>query len=215
MTVLVVVAMVAEVADDVFDHHHRAFDDHAEVQRAEREEVGGDVAEVEADGGEEQRERDRDGDDERAAQVAEEDEQDERDEEDAFGEVMQNGVGGELEQVAAVEEGNDLHARRQDVLVELLDLGVDALRGSVGVVALLQQDDAFDDVAVVDELAVVAADCLLLLIGAGASPRLAGLADLAEADLRALTARWRCRETRSAVPFCGLEHRLLDVVRRW
>jgi hypothetical protein len=35
---------VAEMADDVLDHDDRAVDDHAEVQRAEREQVGGDVA---------------------------------------------------------------------------------------------------------------------------------------------------------------------------
>ena len=67
---------MAEVADDVFDHDDGAVDHHAEVERAEREQVGGDVAEIEADGGEEQSERDGEGDDEGAAQVAEEEEQD-------------------------------------------------------------------------------------------------------------------------------------------
>jgi hypothetical protein len=70
-------------------------------------------------------------------------------------------VRGVVEQVAAVEEGNDLDAGGQDVVVELFDLGVDAFEGGVGVVALLQQDDAFDDVVVVDELAVFAAMILL------------------------------------------------------
>ena len=153
---MVVVAVMAEMANDVFDHDDGAFDDHAEVQRAEREEVGGDVAEVETDGGEEQGEGNGDSDDESAAQVAEEEEEDERDEEDADGEVVKNGFGGEAEEVAAIEEGNDLDARREDVGVEVVDFGVDGFKGAVGVVALLEEDDAFDYVAIVDQLAVVA-----------------------------------------------------------
>ena len=76
-------------------------------------------------------------------------------------------------------------------------------RTDVGVVALLQEDDAFDDVVVVDELAVFVLDGAWLArlvdvldarVGAGCGVRLgersraeaAGLADLAEADLGAL-----------------------------
>ena len=108
-------AAVAEVADDVFDHDDRAVDDHAEVERAEREQVGGNVAQVEADGGEEQRERHGERDDERAAHVAEEEEQDDDDEDDALGQVLEHGVGGVVEQIAAIEERNDLDAGRKDV----------------------------------------------------------------------------------------------------
>ena len=72
----------------------------------------------------------------------------------------------------------------------------------MGVVALLQQDDAFDDVVVVDELAIFLLDNGLALFvhlldagvgsggGVGFSDRgcacAAGLADLAEADLGTL-----------------------------
>lgn len=59
-------ALLAEMADDVLHHDDGAVDDHAEVQRTEGEEVGGDVAEVEADGGEEERERNGKRDDEGA-----------------------------------------------------------------------------------------------------------------------------------------------------
>ncbi len=37
------VVRVREMADDVFDHHHGAVDDHAEVERAQREQIGGNV----------------------------------------------------------------------------------------------------------------------------------------------------------------------------
>ena len=62
------------VAKNVFDHHDRAVDDHAEVKRAEREQVRGNVTKVEQDGREQQRERNGDGDDQRAADVAQEQE---------------------------------------------------------------------------------------------------------------------------------------------
>ena len=169
---LVGVLVVAEVADDVFDHDDGSVDDHAEVKGAEREEVGRDVAEVEADGGEEQRERDGDGDDERAAQVAKEEEEDDGDQDDAFHEVMEDGLGGEGEEGAAIKEGDDGDAPGEDAVVEFLDLGVDAFEGLVGVLAFLQEEDAFDDVAVIFEALAI--------------PRADGFADLAEADLGAL-----------------------------
>ena len=34
----------AQVADDVLDHHHGAVHDHAEIERAQREQIGGNVA---------------------------------------------------------------------------------------------------------------------------------------------------------------------------
>ena len=58
--------------NDVLDHDHRAVDDDAEVHRAERQQVRGDAAQREADERREQRERNHDRDDQRGAQVAEE-----------------------------------------------------------------------------------------------------------------------------------------------
>jgi len=187
---------VAEMADDVFDHDHRALDDHAEVERSQREQIGGNVVEVEADGGEEKRERDGDGDDERAAGVPEEEKQDDGDEDDTFGEVFEDGVGGELQQVAAVQEGNDLDSLGKDVVVEFLDLVMDTDEHAVGVVALMQEDYALDDIAVVDELAVGAAD---------------GFADLAKADLGAFDYFGDVRDLEGGAVL-GLEDGLRDVV---
>ena len=76
-------------------------------KRAEREQVGGDVAEVEADGGEKQRERDGEGDDDRATDVPKEEEKDDHHEDDALGEIVQNGVRGQVDEVVAIEEGDD------------------------------------------------------------------------------------------------------------
>src|ERR1035438_5126308 len=161
----------AEVADDILDHHHGAFHHHAEIERAERKQVGRNVIQVEADGREQQRKRNSERDDERAARVAQEHEKDQGHQDDALGEVVQHRVRGEVNQDAAVEEGNDLHAGRQDAVVELVDLGVDGVEGFVGVGAFAQKDDAFHDVAVISDLAVGVVD---------------RLADLPEADLGAL-----------------------------
>ncbi len=207
---LVGLAMMAEMANDVLDHDDRAVDDHAEVQRAEGEQVGGDVAEVEADGGEHQREGDRDGDDQGAAQVPEEDEEDDDDQDDALGQVVEDGGGGEMEEIAAIEERDDLHAGRENVIVEFLHLGVDSLEGGVGVLALLEEDDAFDDVVVVDELAVLAVNLLRTHV-AGAVFRLAGLADLAEADLWTLNDAGDVGDADGRA-VGGFEDSLLDVV---
>ena len=97
-----------------------AVDDHAEVERTEREQVGGNVAQVKTDGGEEQCKRNGERDDDRAANIPKKEEQNDDDEDDAFGEVMQDRVRGVVQQIAAVEERNDLHAMRQNVVVELV-----------------------------------------------------------------------------------------------
>jgi len=94
-----------------------AVDDHAEVQGAEREQVCGYVAEVEADRREHQREGDRDGDDQCAAQVPKEDEQDDDDQDDALSQIVEYGAGGEMEEIAAIKEGDDLYAGRKDAII--------------------------------------------------------------------------------------------------
>ena len=53
--------------------------------------------------------------------------QNDRYQDHSFGEVVQHGVSGEVNQIAAIDERNDLHARRQDVIVQLLHFFVDAL----------------------------------------------------------------------------------------
>src|ERR1039458_3426618 len=161
----------AEVADDVFDHHHGAFHHHAEIQRAERKQVGRNVIQVEADGREQQGKRNGERHDQRSTRIAQEHEKDQGHQDDAFGEVVQHRVSGEVNQDAAVEERHNFHAGGQDVIVELVHLFMDRVEGFVGVGAFAKQHDAFHHVAVIDHFAIGAVD---------------GLADLAEADLGAL-----------------------------
>ncbi len=177
------------MADDVFDDDDRAVNDHAEIESAEREKIGGNFVEVEADGGEQQRERNGERDDERAAEIAEEEKEDDGDEQDAFGEIVQDGVRGEMHQVAAVEERDDLHAGREDLFVQLVNFVVNGDQGFVGVGALAKQDDAFDDVIIVDNRAVFAVN---------------GLADLSEANLGALRDRGDIFHAEDACRSCAV-----------
>ena len=67
--------------------------------------------------------------------------------------------------------GNDLHARGQDVVVQLLHFFVESLQRRVRIGAFPQERDARDHIVVVDDLSVLVAN----------RPR-----ELAEPDLRAL-----------------------------
>ena len=118
------IPLMTEVADDIFHHHHGAVHDHAEVQRAEREQIGWNMLQVETNRSEQQREGDGKRNDESAAHVSQEEKENNNHQDDPFGQVVQHGMGGEVQQVAAIDEGNDLHPLRQDLIVQLLDLFV-------------------------------------------------------------------------------------------
>ena len=66
---LVLVILAVQMADDVLDHHHCAVHHHAEIERAQREQVRWNVAQIKTYRSEEQRKRDRDRNDERAANI--------------------------------------------------------------------------------------------------------------------------------------------------
>ena len=68
----------AKMAHDVLHHHHRAIHDHAEIERAERQQVRRNMSQVETDRGEQQRKRNGQSDDQRAADIAQKQEQDDR-----------------------------------------------------------------------------------------------------------------------------------------
>ena len=99
-----------DVAHDVFHHDHGAIHDHAEIECAERKQIRRNVAEIEKNGGEKQCEGNRDRDDQRAANVAQEDKKNQRNQDHAVGEISQNRVGGVMHQFAAVEMGHEFYA---------------------------------------------------------------------------------------------------------
>src|ERR1700749_735941 len=79
-----------------------------------------------------------------------------------------------MQQVAAIQEGDDLHSRRQDLSIELGHLLVDTSQSRIGIVALLEQDDTFDHVVVVDDLVVLQPNGLAYLAQADLWPLLDG-----------------------------------------
>ena len=103
-----------QVPHDVLDHHHRAIHHHAEIQRAQGQKIGWNMPQAEADGRKQQRKRNGYRHDQRRARVAEKQKQNDDHQDDALGQIVQHGVRGELHQFAAIDERNNLHARRAE-----------------------------------------------------------------------------------------------------
>ena len=122
-----------EVAEDVLDHDHRGVDDQAEIDRADRQQVRRFAAQHHDVIAKHKRERDGRGDDDGAAQIAEEHPLHEEDQHDAEQHIVQHGVGRHLDQVAAVVDLFDTHSGRQDAAaIDFLDFGLDPCQSSAG-----------------------------------------------------------------------------------
>src|SRR5579872_6199938 len=67
---------------------------------------------------------------------------------------MEHGVRSVVNQVAAIDEGNDLHARRQNMTVQFLHFLVNPLKSCIGGRSLSQKNDPRDDIIVVNNLFV-------------------------------------------------------------
>ena len=132
MTLNGVPSRSGDLAEDILHHEDRAIHQDAEIDRADGEQIGRGVLQVEADEGEQQRQRNGDGDDQAGAEVVEEEDQDHDDQQHAAQQVVLHDLRGQRDQVAAVVEGNDLDVLGQDLLVELLGLGLDAASGRPG-----------------------------------------------------------------------------------
>jgi hypothetical protein len=73
---------------------------HAKIQGAQRQKVGGNAPQVQTNGCEQQRKRNRRRNDQRGPNVAEEYKQDDRYQDHSIREVVQHGVRGEVNQIA-------------------------------------------------------------------------------------------------------------------
>ena len=136
--------------EDAFDHDHGGIDDQSEIDRADRQQVGRFPAQHQDADREEQRERDGGADDDRAAQIAEEQPLQQEDQRDAEHHVVQDRAGGDVDQVLAVVDALDAHAGRQDAgAVDALDLLLDPVDGRHALLAAAHQHDALHDVVVV------------------------------------------------------------------
>src|SRR5579859_8206617 len=102
-----------KVPVDIFHHDHGGIDDDAEIDRAERQQVGVLALQDEDDDGEKQREWNVGADDDGAAQVAEKHPLDDENQQATENQVVQHRVRGDPDQRASIVIGNDLDARRQ------------------------------------------------------------------------------------------------------
>ncbi len=117
---------MAHVADDVLHHDDRAIHNHAEIQRAKGQQVCWNAFQLETRRGKQQRKRDRQGDDERSTNIPQEQKQNDNHQNDAFREIVEHGMRGVVDQITTVDERNYLYPGRQDVVVQLFDLGMDS-----------------------------------------------------------------------------------------
>ena len=93
-----------DLAEDVFHHHHRAVDQDAEIHRADGEQIGRGVLQIEADEREQQRQRNGGGDDQSRAKIVEEEDQHHDDQQHAAQQVALDDLRGQIDQIAAVVE---------------------------------------------------------------------------------------------------------------
>ena len=159
------------MANDVLDHDHRAIHDHAEIQRAQGEKIGGNLAQVEPYGSKEQGEWNGERDDQGRPGIAEKQEQDDGHQNHPFRQVVHHRARGVAQQVAAVQHGHDLHARRQNAVVELVDFFVNGIQRGLLFCAFAHQHHALNDIGFIDNPPV------LHVVGPGHVP---------QPDLRAL-----------------------------
>ena len=103
----------SQAVDGVLHHHDRAVDDHSEVDRAQAHQVRADAEQPHAEKADQHRERNDRGGDDRRPQVAEKQQQHDRHENEAFEQVLLDGVNRAVDHEGLIVERNDLHARRQ------------------------------------------------------------------------------------------------------
>ena len=84
--------------------------------------------------------------------------EDNHDEDDPVPQIVQDGVSGVFEEIAAIDERNDPDAGRQDMIVHLLDFHAQSAQSGIRFGTLPEQCDSRYHVRVIDQLAVLAAN---------------------------------------------------------
>src|SRR5271169_433219 len=143
------------MAHNVFDQHDGAFHDHTEVERAKRQQIGGNVHQVQTNGRKQQSKRNGRGDDESATNITQKQKQNDRYQDHSFGQIVQHGVGCVVNQKTAIEEGDDLDSLRQDVIVKFFYFFMDGRERLLAGCAFSQQHDARDYIVVIDDLPIL------------------------------------------------------------
>ena len=102
------------MAHHILDHHDRAIDDHAEVQRAQGKQIGRNVAEVETDCGKQKRKGNGERDDDRAAHIPQEQKENDGNKDDSRGQIVLDSFHCEGDQIGTIEERNNLDSLGQN-----------------------------------------------------------------------------------------------------
>ena len=132
---------------DVLDHDHRGIDHQAEIDCADREQIG----RLAAQHHEPDRERQREGyghrHDDGAAYVAEKRPLQQKNQHDAGNHVVQHGARRDMDQVAAIVDALNADARRENAAaIDLVHLRFDPLDRGDAFRAAPHQHDALNDV---------------------------------------------------------------------
>src|SRR3984957_10023294 len=143
------------MSNDVFHHHHCAVHHHAEVKSTQGEQIRRDVAQIQPDRGKEQRERNGESDDESGTNIQKEQEKNDADQNHALCQVMHYRVQGEMQEIAAIQHGNDRHARGQDAVVEFVHLLVNRIERRLFFGAFAHQHRTLNDIRLVDDAAIL------------------------------------------------------------
>jgi len=135
-----------ELAEDVFNHHHRTIDQYPEVHGADGEQVGRGVLQVEAHEREQQGQRDAGRDNQSRAKIVQEEYENHDDQQQAAQEVVLHDLRRQIHEVTAIVERQDLDVLRQDLRVQLVSLGFNPLQDVLSLFAGPEQDDALDGI---------------------------------------------------------------------
>ena len=104
-----------DLAEDVLHHDHRAIDQDAEIHRADGQQIGRGVLQIETDEREQQRQRDGGGDDQSGAKIVKEKYEDHDDQQHAAQQVSLHDLRRQRDQIAAVVEGKNFDILGQDL----------------------------------------------------------------------------------------------------
>src|SRR5580704_14349627 len=129
----------------VFDHHHSAIDNHAEINSAKANQVGADDEEFHPREGEEKREWNDRSSYQCGGEAAKKQQQNDGDQDEAFEEVVLDRVNGSVNDRRLIVEGLELDARRK---MEAGDLLLDQFDDMFAVLAFQHDDHARDGLAI-------------------------------------------------------------------
>ena len=135
---------LVQSAKDVLDHDQIAVDDDAEVDRAEAEQVGGDLHRVHARERKQQRQRDGDRGQQRRPDAAQRERQHHDDDDERLGQRAGDRPQRVRDQIGAVVDPDDPDALRQPVRVEIVDRVVNGAQDLAGILPAPHEHGALD-----------------------------------------------------------------------